>query len=70
MAKTKEDTFIMNSYVLPIINNDGKELIFNSSFNYDVSKYQIQPLSSLGYTYFFHQSYENFKKIKDDREIY
>jgi hypothetical protein len=70
MAKTKEDTFNMNSYVLPIISNVGKELIFNSSFNYDVSKFQVQPIGSLGYTYFFHQSYENFKKIKNDREIY
>jgi len=52
----------LKSYVLPIIGKDDKELILNSSFNYDMSAYTPQPLCSLGYTYFFHQSYENFNK--------
>ena len=52
-------------YALPIIEKD-RNLILGSSFDFNISAYTAQPLCSLGYNYFMHQSYTNFdKKIKE-----
>jgi hypothetical protein len=51
----------LKSYVLPVIDKEI-DLVLNSSFDYDMSSFTAQPLCSLGYTYFFHQSYDNLNK--------
>lgn len=59
MASNK---FELKCYELPIIDKE-KDTILKSSFNYIMSKYTPQPLCSVGYNYFFHQSYTNFSEI-------
>lgn len=46
-------------FQLPEIDND----ILKSNFNICISTFQAQPLCSLGFNYYFHQSYDKFSDI-------
>jgi hypothetical protein len=57
--KTEDVNFALNAYMLPNITNN---IVLKSSFDIKMSKYTAQPLFSLGFNYYIHQSYELFDK--------
>ena len=50
---------ILKLYQLPNIDAN----ILNSTFDITISEFNAQPLCSLGFNYYFHQSYEKFNNI-------